>query len=74
MPEVMEHEPLDERARRAVTQLRGDVATRPLPELRLRPRRRWLAPALALSTVTVVVAGLVAIGTNRNDASGRRPT
>ena len=73
MSELMEHESFDEIARRAVAAVRRDVALRPLPELSLRTPRRWIAPVVALAAVVVVVIGLIAVGTNRNDAVGNDP-
>jgi hypothetical protein len=70
MSDVMDREPIDEVAKRAVAQLRRDAVARPLPELRLRRHRHWMAPALAIATVVVIITGLVAIGTNRNEAVG----
>jgi hypothetical protein len=69
MSDLLEREPIDDRARRASTRLRLDVSTRPLPELRIRTRPRWMAPIVAIATVAAVVIGLIAIGTNRNDQS-----
>jgi hypothetical protein len=73
MPELMEHESIDDVASRAVAALRRDVSARSLPELRLRSRRRWVAPVVALAAVAVVIVGLVAIGTNRNESVGNDP-
>ena len=73
MPELMEHESIDEIASRAVAVLRRDVASRPLPELSLRTPRRWVAP-VALAAVAVVVIGLIAVGTNRNEPVGNDPS
>jgi hypothetical protein len=70
MTDLMEREPIDEIAKQAVARLRGEVSLRPLPELRLRRPRKWMAPAFALVTVVAIIAGLVAIGTNRNQAVG----
>jgi hypothetical protein len=70
MPELMEHEPIDDVARRAVVALRKEVSARPLPEVSLRTPRRWIAPVVALATIAVVVVGLIAIGTNRNESVG----
>ncbi len=67
MSELAEHEFIDDRARRAVRQLRLDASVRALPELRQRARRRWFYPVVATASVVAVVAGLVVIGTNRND-------
>jgi hypothetical protein len=67
MSDLMNHESIDDRARRAVQQLRSNTSVRSLPELRLRERRRWLAPIVAAAVVVAVVIGLVVIGTNRND-------
>ena len=73
MPELIEHEPIDEVAGRAVVALRRAASTRPLPELSLRGPRRWLAPIVAFAAVAVVVIGLIAVGTNRNDPVGNDP-
>ena len=35
--------------------------------------RRWVAPVVALAAVAVVVVGLIAIGTNRNESVGNDP-
>ncbi|MEY2525105.1 MAG: hypothetical protein QOJ66_3670 [Ilumatobacteraceae bacterium] len=70
MSELMEREPLDDVARRAVAALRRDASTRSLPELSLRSPRRWIAPVVALAALAVVVVGLIAIGTNRNESVG----
>ena len=69
MTDVIEREPIDDRARRAVARLRADAAMRPLPVLPLRSPRRWLVPLLAAATLVAVVIGLIAIGTNRSDRS-----
>jgi hypothetical protein len=69
MSELVENESIDDRARRAVKHLRLDASVRPLPELRHRPRRRWLYPIVAAVGVVAVVVGLVVIGTNRNKQS-----
>ena len=69
MSELAEHEFIDDRARRAVKQLRLNASVRPLPELRQRARRPWLYPVVATASVVAVVVGLVVIGTNRNDRS-----
>lgn len=73
MPELMEHESIDDIAGRAVAALRRDVAIRSLPELRLRTPRRWVAPVVALAAVAVVVLGLIAIGTNRSEPVSNDP-
>ncbi len=73
MPELIEHEPIDEVAGRAVAALRRAASTRPLPELSLRGPRRWPTPIVALAAVAVVVIGLIAVGTNRNDPVGNDP-
>lgn len=69
MSDLMGHESIDDRARRASTQLRRTASTRSVAELPLRTRRHWLAPIVAVATIGVVVVGLIAIGTNRNDPS-----
>ncbi len=69
MSEQVEHESIDDRAHRAVKQLRLEASVRPLPELDLRARRGWLSPIVASAIVAAVVVGLVVIGTNRNDRS-----
>ena len=69
MSDFVEQESIDDRARRASTQLRRTASTRSLSELRVRTRRRRLAPIVAIATIGVVVVGLIAIGTNRNDRS-----
>jgi hypothetical protein len=74
MPELVEHEPIDEVARRAVVALQREISTRPLPEPSLRTPRRWVAPVVALAAVAVVVIGLIAVGTNRNDPVGNDPS
>jgi hypothetical protein len=73
MSELMEHGSIDDVAGRAVAALRREVTTRSLPELNLRVRRPWVAPVLAVAAVAVVVVGLIAIGTNRNDSVGNDP-
>ena len=73
MTDLMEHEPIDDVARRAVAALRTSISIRPLPELNLRSPRRWIAPVVALAAIAVVVVGLIAIGTNRNESVGNDP-
>ena len=73
MSELMEREPVDDVARRAVAALRRDTTIRSLPELNLRSPRRWVAAVVALAVLTVVVVGLIAIGTNRNESVGNDP-
>ena len=70
MTDLMEHEPIDDVARRAVAAMRNDVSIRPLPELNLRTPRRWTALVVAFAAVAAVVVGLIAIGTNRNESVG----
>ena len=48
-----------------------DTGPRRLPQLRR--SRRWVAPVLALAAIAVVVVGLIAIGTNRNQSVGNNP-
>ena len=69
MTDVIEREPIDDRARRAVARLRADAAIRPLPVLPLRSPRRWFVPVLAAATLVAVILGLIAIGSNRSDRS-----
>ena len=52
---------------------RAEAAPRSLPELRPRTRRRWVGPVVALAAIAVVVVGLIAIGTNRNQSVGNDP-
>ena len=52
---------------------RAKAAPRSLPERRPRTRRRWVAPVVALAVIAVVVIGLIAIGTNRNESVGNDP-
>ena len=73
MPELMEPESIDEVASRAVATLRREASLRPLPELSLRTPRPWVAPVVALAAVAVVVIGLIAVGTNRNEPVGNNP-
>jgi hypothetical protein len=69
----MEHESIDAVASRAVAALRREVSARSLPELHLRTPRRWVAPVVGLAVITVVVVGLIAIGTNHNQSVGNDP-
>ena len=50
---------------------RTETASR--PEQRLRPPRRWVAPIVALAAIAVVIVGLIAIGTNRDQSVGNNP-
>jgi|GEM_PF-4096961 len=50
---------------------RTETASR--PEQRWRPPRRWVAPIVALAAIAVVIFGLIAIGTNRNQSVGNDP-
>jgi hypothetical protein len=70
MSELMEHDPIDDVASRAVAALHREVATRSLPELSLRTPRRWVARVVVLAVVAAIVVGLIAIGTNRNESIG----
>jgi hypothetical protein len=70
MREAMQNEPIDDVAARAVAALRRDVSTRSLPELRGHRPRHWIGWIAVVAAVTVVVVGLVAIGTNRNESVG----
>lgn len=73
MPDLAEHGSIDEIAAHAVAVARRDASVRPLPELRLRRTGRWVAPVLAFATLVAVVAGLVAIGTDRDGRASRKP-
>ena len=73
MSELMKSESIDEVAGRAVATLRREASLRPLPELSPRTQRRWVAPVVALAVVAVVVVGLIAVGTNRNEPVGNNP-
>ena len=73
MSELMEQGSIDDVAGRAVAGLRREVSARSLPELRLRTPRWWFAPVVALAVVAVIVVGLIAVGTNRNESVGNDP-
>ena len=59
--------------RRVDISWRAETAPRPLAALRPRTRRRWVAPVVALAAISVVVVGLIVIGTNRNESVGNDP-
>ena len=52
---------------------RADTVLRPLPERPLRSPRRWVVAVMAPAAIALVVIGLIAVATNRNESVDSNP-